>query len=266
MSNLYKFVLEKLLMKTTAFFEDKLAPHKDKLSHHALYHKLNSTEAIKTFMEYHVFAVWDFMSLVKALQRKLTCTDLPWVPVGSPSTRRLINEIVWGEESDVDQFNQPGSHFELYLKAMEEIGANTAPINALVSAIQNGTPWRTALHEAAIPNEIKSFLDFSLTTATQAPVHVVASVFTYGREDLIPDLFIAIIKDMAKEKDTNCDTLIYYFERHIEVDSGEHGPMAQQMIQELCGNNTQLWEEANDAAQEALQKRLSLWDFIESKI
>ncbi|MDG1930247.1 MAG: DUF3050 domain-containing protein [Flavobacteriaceae bacterium] len=253
-------------MKTTTLFEDKLAPNKDQLLHHALYHKLNSTEAIKTFMEYHVFAVWDFMSLVKALQRKLTCTDLPWVPVGSPSTRRLINEIVWGEESDVDQFNQPGSHFELYLKAMEEIGANTAPINALVSAIQNGTPWRTALSEAAIPNEIKSFIDFSLTTATQAPVHVVASVFTYGREDLIPDLFIAIIKEMAQEKGSGYDTLVYYFERHIEVDSEEHGPMAQQMIQELCGDNTQLWEQANDAAQEALQKRLSLWDFIESKI
>jgi hypothetical protein len=253
-------------MKTTTLFEDKLAPHKDKLLHHALYHKLNSTEAIKTFMEYHVFAVWDFMSLVKALQRKLTCTDLPWVPVGSPSTRRLINEIVWGEESDVDQFNQPGSHFELYLKAMEEIEANTAPINAFVSAIQNGTPWRTALSEAAIPNEIKSFIDFSLTTATQAPVHVVASVFTYGREDLIPDLFIAIIKEMAQEKGSGYNTLVYYFERHIEVDSGEHGPMAQQMMQELCGDNTQLWEQANDAAQEALQKRLSLWDFIESKI
>jgi hypothetical protein len=253
-------------MKTTTLFEDKLAPYKDQLLHHALYHKLNSTEAIKTFMEYHVFAVWDFMSLVKALQRKLTCTDLPWVPVGSPSTRRLINEIVWGEESDVDQFNQPGSHFELYLKAMEEIGANTAPINAFVSAIQNGTPWRTALSEAAIPNEIKSFIDFSLTTATQAPVHVVASVFTYGREDLIPDLFIAIIKEMAQEKGSGYDTLVYYFERHIEVDSEEHGPMAQQMIQELCGDNTQLWEQANDAAQEALQKRLSLWDFIESKI
>ena len=266
MSHLYKFVLEKLLMKMTTLFEDKLAPYKEQLLHHPLYHKLNSTEAIQTFMEYHVFAVWDFMSLVKALQRKLTCTDLPWIPVGSPSTRRLINEIVWGEESDVDQFNQPASHFELYLKAMEEIGANTAPMKKLLVEIQNGTAWDTAISEASIPDEIKSFLNFSLTTATQAPVHVVASVFNYGREDLIPDLFIAIIKDMAKEKDTNCDTLIYYFERHIEVDSGEHGPMAQQMIQELCGNNTQLWEEANDAAQEALQKRLSLWDFIESKI
>jgi hypothetical protein len=217
-------------------------------------------------MEYHVFAVWDFMSLVKALQRKLTCTDLPWVPVGSPSTRRLINEIVWGEESDVDQFNQPASHFELYLKAMEEIGADTTPMKNLLAEIQNGTPWEKAVAKSSIPDEIKSFLNFSLTTATQAPVHVIASVFTYGREDLIPDLFIAIIKEMAKEKGANYSTLVYYFERHIEVDSGEHGPMAQQMIKELCGDNSQLWEQANNAAQQALQKRIMLWNFIDNKI
>ena len=266
MRHLYKFALEKLLMKTTTLFEDKLAPYKDQLLHHPLYHKLNSTKAIQTFMEYHAFAVWDFMSLVKALQRKLTCTELPWVPFGSPATRRLINEIVWGEESDVDQFNQPTSHFELYIKAMEEVGANTAPIKKLVAEIQNGTAWEIAVSEASIPEEIKSFLNFSLKTATQAPVHVVASVFNYGREDLIPDLFIAIIKDMAQEKGADFGTLVYYFERHIEVDSGEHGPMAKQMIKELCGDNTLLWDQANDAAQEALQKRIALWNFIDSKI
>jgi hypothetical protein len=149
---------------------------------------------------------------------------------------------------------------------MKEIGANTAPMKKLLAEIQNGTAWETAISKASIPDEIKSFLNFSLTTATQAPVHVVASVFNYGREDLIPDLFIAIIKDMAQEKGTDFGTLIYYFERHIEVDSGEHGPMAKQMIQELCGDNNQLWDEANVAAQEALQKRIALWNFINSKI
>jgi hypothetical protein len=149
---------------------------------------------------------------------------------------------------------------------MEEIGADTTPMKNLLAEIQNGTPWEKAVAKSSIPDEIKSFLNFSLTTATQAPVHVIASVFTYGREDLIPDLFIAIIKEMAKEKGANYSTLVYYFERHIEVDSGEHGPMAQQMIKELCGDNSQLWEQANNAAQQALQKRIMLWNFIDNKI
>ena len=253
-------------MKNTAVFEDRLTPFRDQLLHHPLYEKLHTPKAIQTFMSYHVFAVWDFMSLVKALQLKLTSTTLPWIPVGSPSTRRLINEIVWGEESDVDQLNNPASHFEMYLKAMEEVGADTAPIHQLVTHIKSGIPWEKAVEYTSIPQEIKSFLQFSLATATQAPVHVIASVFTYGREDLIPDLFIAIIKEMAQQQGDDYKTLVYYFERHIEVDSGEHGPMAQQMMQELCGDNTALWDEANEAAQQALQKRIALWDFIEKSI
>lgn len=249
-------------MTTTTSMDRDLSPFKAKLLEHPLYTKLDSIEAIQTFMTYHAFAVWDFMSLVKALQQKLTCTELPWVPVGSPGSRRLINEIVWGEESDVDTQGNPASHYELYLQAMKEIGADTTPIVDLVSAIQNGTPWEDALNQAHIPEEIKTFVRFSLTTATTASAHVVGGVFTYGREDLIPDLFIAIVRGLANQHKGNVDTLLYYLERHIELDGDEHGPMALQMMQELCGDNPKNWDEATNFAQQALQHRIRLWDFI----
>ena len=249
-------------MIITNTIDKSLAPLKAKLLEHPLYTKLNSVEAIRVFMTYHAFAVWDFMSLVKALQQKLTCTELPWVPVGSPSSRRLINEIVWGEESDVDTAGNPTSHYELYLKAMDEIGADTAPIVNLVTAIQNGMPWQEAVSQAQIPEEIKTFVRFSLTTATTAPAHIVGGVFTYGREDLIPDLFIAIVRGLANQQKGSVDTLLYYLERHIELDGDEHGPMALQMMQELCGDSIKNWDEANSFAQKALEHRIRLWDFI----
>ena len=81
-------------------------------------------------MEYHVYAVWDFMSLLKALQIELTCTTLPWKPVGDTKIRRLINSIVLEEESDVDADGNPSSHYEMYLDAMIECGADTKKIES----------------------------------------------------------------------------------------------------------------------------------------
>ncbi len=37
------------------------------LAAHPIYQHLNSLEAIECFMKYHVFAVFDFMSLLKSL-------------------------------------------------------------------------------------------------------------------------------------------------------------------------------------------------------
>ena len=253
-------------MITTDSLDQALAPLKAKLLEHPLYTKLTSIEAIQVFMTYHAFAVWDFMSLVKSLQQKLTCTELPWVPVGNPATRRLINEIVCGEESDVDIQGNPASHYELYLQAMEEIGADTTPIVDLVTKKQNGTSWDEAVEQANIPVEIKSFVRFSLTTATAAPAHIVGGVFTYGREDLIPDLFIAIVRGLANQHKGSVNTLLYYLERHIELDGDEHGPMALQMMQELCGDNTNNWDEVSDYSQQALEHRVRLWDFIASQL
>ena len=253
-------------MITATTVDQDLSPLKAKLLEHPIYTKLNSIEAIRVFMTYHAFAVWDFMSLVKSLQQKLTCTELPWVPVGSPGSRRLINEIVWGEESDVDTQGNPASHYELYLQAMKEIGADTTPIVDLVTAIQNGASWQDALSEVHIPEEIKSFVRFSLSIATTAPAHVVGGVFTYGREDLIPDLFIAIVRGLANQQKGSVDTLLYYLERHIELDGDEHGPMALQMMQELCGDSTKNWDEANSFAQKALEHRIRLWDFIAAQL
>ena len=149
---------------------------------------------------------------------------------------------------------------------MEEIGADTSPIVGLVTAIQNGTSWEEAVTTAEIPEEIKSFIRFSLSIATEAPAHIVGGVFTYGREDLIPDLFIALVRGLAQQKDASVNTLLYYLERHIEIDGEEHGPMALQMMQELCQEDPQRWEEASDYAQQALSHRIRLWNFIESAL
>src|SRR5580692_5286740 len=110
-------------------------PLRDRLLAHRLYAEIDSPETVRVFMEHHVFAVWDFMSLVKDVQRRLTCVDVPWTPRGDRSSRRFINEIVRSEESDEDGRGGFTSLFELYLDAMRQAGAGTDRIDTVITLL-----------------------------------------------------------------------------------------------------------------------------------
>ena len=73
---------------------EEIAPLREEIVNHKVYGVIRDLDSLKIFMQYHVFAVWDFMSLLKSLQNQLTCTTIPWFPKGSANTRFLINEIV----------------------------------------------------------------------------------------------------------------------------------------------------------------------------
>ena len=250
------------MIETTTHLDE----YRSVLVNHSLYNKINSIEAIQQFMETHVFAVWDFMSLLKRLQIELTCASIPWVPVGNPITRRLINEIVFGEESDVDQNGQAVSHFELYLRAMEDIGANTSAITTFIDQLEQGEKWENALVNSGASQAAVKFVRNTLDCVENAPIHVVAGVFTYGREDLIPDMFISIVRELSEKGHSGAQTLVYYLERHIEIDGDEHGPMALQMIEELCQGDPTKKQESIHAAKQALESRIELWDAIAETI
>lgn len=217
-------------------------------------------------MENHVFAVWDFMSLIKALQKNLTCVDIPWTPNANRLAGRLVNEIVLAEESDVDQNGDPKSHFELYLESMIQIGANTTIIEDFVTQIKNSKSYNKSIENININPIVKEFMDYTFNIIDTNKNHVIASVFTFGREDLIPDMFIEIVKKLSISDEIKADNLIYYLERHIEIDADEHGPMALKMIEELCGDDETKWKEAEVASKKALEMRIKLWNFIENKI
>ncbi len=242
--------------------ENEIETLKVQLINHPLYKMMKSQEDLQVFMEHHVYAVWDFMSLVKKLQVDLTTTTLPWVPPTMPSAGRLINEIVWGEETDINKDGVPMSHFEMYLESMEQVGASTSAMNHFLSTLSESSSIQQHIASAELPNYIKEFLKFTFEVIESNKTHVVAAVFTFGREDLIPDMFIEMIKNINNDSDLDLSHLIYYLERHIEVDSGEHGPMALKMIQELCGDDPVKWEEALLASKTALNHRIALWNGI----
>jgi hypothetical protein len=221
-------------------------------------------EDIRTFMEYHVFAVWDFMSLLKSLQQHLTCTAIPWIPKGNAATRFLINEIVTGEESDLAPDGSRLSHFELYLQAMEQVGADTSGITNCLALLEQGQSLTAVLD--TLPIAVRSFVKYTFDLIATAPVHVQAAVFTFGREDLIPDMFMALVNDLDKQFPGQISVFKYYLERHIEVDGDHHSHLGMEMVQELCGHDAQKWEEAALASKAALEQRNALWNGILQEI
>lgn len=245
---------------------EQLTHIKEQLIQHPLYKNIGSMDDMRQFMQSHVYAVWDFMSLVKKLQSDLTTTSLPWQPPSNNSAARLINEIVCGEETDVDKDGNSVSHFEMYLNAMHHIGADTTGINGMLLELKQGNNIFDIIDQAGLPTYVADFLRFTFHIIEEGKIHKIAAVFTFGREDLIPDMFISMIKKMNHDNDQSFGQIIYYFERHIEVDGDSHGPMALQMIKNICGTDTIKWEEAISASKTALEKRIALWDGINLQI
>ena len=230
-----------------------LTKYRKEIVNHALYKKLNSVEDIAIMMEHHVYAVWDFMSLLKALQSLLTCTTSPWKPVGDGKIRQLVNSIVLEEESDVDKENNPLSHYEMYIDAMKQCGANTSAIESFVANV-------SATNIPSVNYGVDAFLKTTFDVIESNETHKIASAFTFGREDLIPDMFTAIVDEYNTEN--NLDKFVYYLERHIELDGGEHGPLALELISNLCGDDDDKWREVEETAIACLVARKKLWDSI----
>ena len=239
--------------KNIQHINTQLAEYKKDVVNHPLYNQLNTIEDVQKLMEIHVYAVWDFMSLLKGLQIELTCTTLPWKPIGNTKIRRLINSIVLEEESDVDSAGNPSSHYEMYLDAMKECGANTYEIDKFVNTVSD-------VNLPKVNTAIDSFLATTFDILNSGEAHKIAAAFTFGREDLIPDMFTAIVNDLSKEH--KLDKFVYYLERHIELDGGEHGPLALELISNLCGDDKQKWKEVEETAIACLVARKELWDLV----
>ncbi|GAA2061788.1 DUF3050 domain-containing protein [Catenulispora yoronensis] len=239
--------------------EERIGEARAEVVGHPLYARLRDGQAIRTFQEHHVFAVWDFMSLLKSLQRNLTCVTLPWVPTGPTGSRRLINDIVLVEESDELRGGYI-SHFELYIAGMEQAGADTSVIEEFIALLRTGMGVEHAIAKAGVPAPSAEFVALTWDIIAEAPVHCQAAAFAFGREDLIPDMFQQVVT--VNEEVGGLDTFVDYLARHIEVDGEEHTPMAMQMLADLCGDDDAKWEQCAVTVTRALAARAKLWDGI----
>jgi hypothetical protein len=243
-----------------------LAADRAALVEHSLYARLTGLRDVRVFMEHHAFAVWDFMSLLKSLQREVTCVGVPWVPRGDPTVRRLVNEIVLAEESDDGVSGTYTSHFELYRAAMVECGADVSRVDAFVERISRGQPLLEALLQSEVPEAARLFVLSTFATIETGSVPRIAAAFTIGREDIIPAMFVRLVEGIGRSSGTKPTLLSEYLNRHVSIDGDRHGPIAAQLLDVVCGTDSARWTDALMGARDALVARAKLWDRIEKQL
>ncbi len=243
-----------------------LGDARERLVHHPLYALIDSPERLRQFMEHHVFAVWDFQSLLKAMQQKLTCTGIPWLPTADPEARRLVNEIVLDEESDELPDGGHASHFELYLHSMRHAGADTRPIERLLELLRSGSTLSEALAACGGPPAACDFVRRSFEVIESGSTHRIVAAFTYGREDVIPDMFRHLVGSLAAEDPAAWVPFRFYLERHIAHDDAKHAPVCRRIVARLCGDDAANWAEASQTARGCLESRIRFWDEIAAQI
>ena len=236
-----------------------IASTRQRMIEHPVFTAIRDIQDLRIFMETHVFAVWDFMSLVKRLQRDLTCVEVPWLPPRDRHAAQLINQIVLGEETDIGPSGEPVSHLELYLGAMQEVGADTARFELFQTALANGATLAGAFDDAAVAPFIREFTGQTLQIAGRAPLLTVMASFFYGREDVIPRMFSSLLEKWRIGAE-QAPLFVYYLKRHIEVDSDEHGPAAKAILAAATAGDPLRELQVLDAARLSIEARIRLWD------
>lgn len=233
------------------------------LDAHPIYDALHGLTEVRVFMAHHVFSVWDFMSLVKYLQRHIAPAEIPWMPRGDPALRYFINQVVLEEESD----SAPGpdgpdyaSHFESYLAAMREAGADTEPPLRFLDLVrEQGVD--AALYSDLVPLPARYFCETTFCFLREDKPHVVAAAFALGRERIIPGMFRRLL-DKLPWNAAQAPAFHHYLTRHIHLDANVHGPLSLRLLESLCGGDPARITEAETAAEEAICARIRLWDGV----
>lgn len=242
-----------------------IQPHVDQLLQHPLYNEITSPEDLRCFMEHHVYAVWDFMSLLKALQEQFTKTTSPWFPVGDPEVRYLINKLVLSYETGNNYEGNKQSQFEMYLEAMRAGGANLHKTEGFLDQVIHGTDIFLVIATCDLPVSIRQFIKNTFDIISEGKPHKIAAAFTFGRSGIIPEKFSATVKHLQQKfPHDGLELYTYYFKRLEDLNTLEEPATA--LVEQLCGTNKQKWEEVREVSIACLKSRMMLWNGIREEL
>jgi hypothetical protein len=187
---------------------------------------------------------------------------VPWFPADNAQAARLVNDIVIGEETDVDPDGSYISHLDLYLRAMEDVGASTVQFDTFCSLAQAGIPVEVALARTGVPPHVRDFVAHTMALANSGTTEEVLAAFFHGREDIIPEMFHRLLRTHydAEHNDNRLRHFIYYIDRHIELDGDSHGPKGKALLEGLIANSPYAADRVRRAACSSIMARIDFWN------
>ena len=228
---------------------------------------INNIRELRIFMEHHVFAVWDFMSLIKSMQHEICPSTNVWIPTpyAEDGTARLVNDIVMAEESDETPDGRYLPHYNMYIEAMNEVGADTLPIRTFLNnVVRVGVLEAIEILKVEYPVQA-AFVGFTFEVISLNSLPYTTSCFAFGRETSIPDMFQGIVEKIGLDRE-ECPMFIYYLERHIELDGDDHGPKAIELVKKFSGQDPEVIQKSENVAINSITARSTFFDGIQQAI
>ena len=225
-----------------------------------LVQQITDVDDLKTFMGLHVFAVWDFMHLLKGLEQT--------VGKHQPKLKLIVDELIREEESDHLPVNLGGpaqlSHFEIYVRAMQEVGADAGAMSSMLDKMRRFS-LEDMLADPTVPEASRAFMTNTKNCLKDGRPEVVAGAYTFGRELLMPSLFAELRKRLI-QRQLPCPTLNWYLKRHISLDGETHGPLAFGLMEQLTGADPLAKDRVEAIKQKTLEARDQFWSRISETI
>ncbi|SFN64657.1 DUF3050 domain-containing protein [Salegentibacter flavus] len=231
-------------------------------SNHPIHHHINTKRQLQRYLEHQVFAVWANMSLLNYLKEEFTKTTNPWLPIGDPELRFLINKTILQEETAKNYFGAHQSEFEIYLDAMAATGANTENITNFLRHVSHGTDIFLIIAASKLPLCIKQFIKTVFDIISEDKPHKIAAAFVYSKEGMGDPILIKTISKIEEVEKADLKLFKYYLRLQAEKDSDP----SFKILEMLCGEDMDKWRDTEIIAEIILRNQRTLMEGIEAEL
>ena len=231
------------------------------LENHKLYKMIKDEAALKVFAEHHILCVWGYGFLMRNIYQDLVKRIEPLATQSQKEAQRLIAQMMIEEEFLKQDDGSSASHLEVYIEAMQLMGADTGPTISLFDIYENGQGWKIGLQQSNFPSLAARYARCILSFA-ERPLHERAALLFYEGEPFVPDTFLQSISGLGQ----GADALVEYFEGHIEGLKKPGFSASGRLVELFCGDNVQLNDEAEKAAELIMNLRIELFNEIADRI